>query len=70
MVAINSTGPAPSRFTVALKDSAIAALIMLALIVPLIGLRVVNAQEGLLLNTRWVWVAIWVAAVFGCILLK
>ncbi len=63
MVALN-TIPTPSRFVTALKDSAIAALIMLALIVPLIGLRVVNAQEGLLLSTRWFWVAVWVAVVF------
>ncbi|MEZ5648265.1 MAG: high-affinity branched-chain amino acid ABC transporter permease LivM [Alphaproteobacteria bacterium] len=64
MVAMDASEATPSRIWIALKDSAIAALIMLALAVPLIGIRILNAQEGLVLSTRWGWVAIWVTVVF------
>ena len=54
-----------------LKDSAVAAVVALALAVPIIGLRTVSAQQGLDIRTRWTAVFIGVACVFvGRVLLN
>jgi branched-chain amino acid transport system permease protein len=47
-----------------LKDCAMASLVMLALAVPIIGLRTVPAPLGLAIEPRWLYVAIAVAVVF------
>jgi branched-chain amino acid transport system permease protein len=48
----------------ALKESALAAFIAFVLAVPLVGFETVQEPGGLVLNARWSWVAIAVAAVF------
>ncbi|HEY8610015.1 MAG TPA: high-affinity branched-chain amino acid ABC transporter permease LivM, partial [Roseomonas sp.] len=60
--------PAPRRpLNVALRDAGIAALVALALFVPLVGLRtdVGSSGGGLIIRTRWADVAILVALVFA-----
>jgi branched-chain amino acid transport system permease protein len=47
-----------------LKDCVMASLVMLALAVPIIGLRTVPAPQGLAIEPRWTYVAIAVAVVF------
>ena len=46
------------------KEAIIAALIALALAVVMVGLKTTTAKGGLVLETRWMWVGIAVAAVF------
>ncbi len=47
-----------------LKDCAMASLVMLALAVPIIGLRTVPAPQGLAFNPNWVGVVVAVVVVF------
>ncbi|MBI3516128.1 MAG: high-affinity branched-chain amino acid ABC transporter permease LivM [Proteobacteria bacterium] len=47
-----------------LRDAAAAAFVTLVLALPLVGLRTVDQGGALVLETRWDWVAIGVAAVF------
>ncbi len=51
-------------FPAVLKDSALAALVMLALAFPIIGLRTIPAPQGLSIDLMWTRVAIAVAVVF------
>ncbi len=55
----------PGRFAHAFKDAVLTALVALALAAPLLGLKTVPVTNGLVLETRWPYVAIAVAAVFA-----
>ena len=57
---------APGAWTIPgrLKDAAAAAFVTLVLALPLVGLRTVDQGGVLVVETRWDWVAIGVAAVF------
>ena len=47
------------------KEALIAAVVALLLAIPLLGIETVQQPHGLILQTRWSWVAIAVAAVFA-----
>jgi branched-chain amino acid transport system permease protein len=48
-----------------IKDAALAALVTLLLAIPLVGFQAVEVNAALTIRTRFVWVAIGVAAVFA-----
>lgn len=48
-----------------LREPVLAALVALTLAVPLVGFETVAEEGGLAIRTRWSWVAIAVAIVFG-----
>ena len=54
----------PSAFLGALREAGLAAFVALVLAAPLVGFETVQGQSGLLLRSRWTWVAVAVAAVF------
>ncbi len=59
-----SAGTAPGRAIAALREAVLAGLVAFALALPLIGFRTVDRNGALVLDTRFDWVAIGVAAVF------
>ncbi len=68
---VSPTAAASSDFLVLLKDAAVAALVALALAVPLVGLHTVDQAGGLAIETRFNWVVIAVVGVFcGRLLLR
>ena len=65
------TAAASSDFVALLKDAAVAALVALALAVPLVGLHTVDQAGELAIETRFNWVIIAVVGVFcGRLLLR
>ncbi|MBK8175846.1 MAG: high-affinity branched-chain amino acid ABC transporter permease LivM [Rhodospirillales bacterium] len=54
----------PSPLVAALKEAVIAALVALVIATPLLGFNTVQVSSGLVLETRWPWVGLAVAAVF------
>ena len=65
-MALAATVPAPRQGKVpaALKEAGITALVALILAIPLVGLHATDDGGGLIVRTRFGWVAIAVAAVF------
>ncbi|MFO1146052.1 MAG: high-affinity branched-chain amino acid ABC transporter permease LivM [Rhodospirillales bacterium] len=57
-------GPARHPLLAPLREAAVAALVALAVAVPLVGFETVQGASGLVLRTRWSWVAIAVVSVF------
>ena len=55
----------PGRAAAALKEAALAAVVAFALALPLIGIQTLDVNGILTVRTRFDWVAIGVAAVFG-----
>ena len=55
----------PSVLALAARESAVAACVAFALALPLLGLRLADTPGGVVLETRFEWVWIAIAAVFA-----